>query len=70
MKPQEPSTSRLKAPIAPEALDAAQRAVDEVEVIRFSPEAQEKFIPLLMNPPPPSEALSRALERHRSLIVK
>ena len=52
------------------AQDAAQRTIAEVEVIRLSREGQEKFVSLLMNPPPPSAALARAIKRHRSLIVK
>lgn len=50
--------------------DAARRTVAEMEVIRLSREGQEKFVSLLMNPPPPSAALARAIKRHRSLIVK
>jgi uncharacterized protein (DUF1778 family) len=52
------------------AQDAAQRTVAEVEVIRLSREAQEQFVSMLLNPPPPSDALLRALERHRELIVE
>jgi uncharacterized protein (DUF1778 family) len=52
------------------AQDAAQRTVAEVEVIRLSREAQEQFVSLLLNPPPPSDALLRALERHREMIVE
>jgi uncharacterized protein (DUF1778 family) len=52
------------------AQEAAQKTVAEVEVIQLSREAQEQFISLLLNPPPPSEALLRALGRHRSLIVE
>jgi uncharacterized protein (DUF1778 family) len=52
------------------AQDAAQRTVAEVEVIRLSREAQEQFVSMLLNPPAPSDALLRALERHRELIVK
>jgi uncharacterized protein (DUF1778 family) len=52
------------------AQEAAQKTVAEVEVIRLSREAQEQFISLLLNPPPPSAALMRALDRHRSLIVE
>jgi uncharacterized protein (DUF1778 family) len=51
------------------AQDAAQKAVAEVEVIRLSRAAQEQFVSMLMDPPPPSDALLRALERHKSLIV-
>jgi uncharacterized protein (DUF1778 family) len=52
------------------AQDAAQRTVAEVEVIRLSREAQEQFVSMLLNPPPPADALLRALERHRELIVE
>jgi uncharacterized protein (DUF1778 family) len=52
------------------AQEAAHKTVAEVEVIRLSREAQEQFVSLLLNPPPPTDALRRALERHRSLIVK
>lgn len=51
------------------AQEAAQKTVAEVEVIRLSREAQERFVSLLLDPPPPSTALLRALERHKSLIV-
>jgi uncharacterized protein (DUF1778 family) len=52
------------------AHEAAQKTVAEVEIIQLSREAQEQFISLLLNPPPPSAALMRALDRHRSLIVE
>ncbi len=52
------------------AQEAARKTVAEVEVIRLSREAQEQFVSLLLNPPPLSAALRRALERHRSLIVE
>jgi uncharacterized protein (DUF1778 family) len=51
------------------AQEAAQKTVAEVEVIRLSREAQERFVSLLLDPLPPSKALLRALERHKSLIV-
>lgn len=52
------------------AQEAARRTVSEMEVIRLSREAQEQFVSLLLNPPPLADALLRALERHRSLIVE
>jgi len=52
------------------AQDAARKTVAEVEVIRLSREAQERFASMLLNPSPPSGALLRALKRHRTLIVK
>jgi uncharacterized protein (DUF1778 family) len=51
------------------AHDAAQRAVSEMEVIRLSREAQERFVELLLDPPPPNAALLRALERRKDMIV-
>ncbi len=52
------------------AQEAAQKAVAETEVIRLSREAQERFVSLLLNPPPPSGVLLRSTKRHRELIVK
>jgi uncharacterized protein (DUF1778 family) len=52
------------------AQEAARKTVAEVEVIRLSRQAQERFITLLLNPPPPTDALLRALKRHRSQVVK
>jgi uncharacterized protein (DUF1778 family) len=52
------------------AQEAARKTVAEVEVIRLSREAQEQFVELLLNPPSPSDALLRALERHRTLILE
>jgi uncharacterized protein (DUF1778 family) len=52
------------------AQEAARKTVAEVEVIRLSREGQEQFAALLLKPPPPADALLRALQRHRSLIVQ
>ena len=52
------------------AQEAAQKAVAEAEIIRLSREAQEIFVAGLLNPAPPAEALLRALDRHRSMIVE
>jgi uncharacterized protein (DUF1778 family) len=56
--------------VAAAARDAAQKTVEETEVIRLPREAQERFVSLLLNPSPPAGALLRALERHRSWIVE
>ncbi len=50
------------------AQEAAHKAITEIEVIRLSREAQEKFVELLLNPPPPAPALKKAFERHRALV--
>jgi uncharacterized protein (DUF1778 family) len=52
------------------AHEAAQKTVAEGEIIRLSLEAQERFAALLLNPPAPTAALSRAFKRHRALIVE
>jgi len=52
------------------AQEAAQKTIEEVEVLRLSRQAQEQFAALLLNPPSPSPALQRAFERHRELIEK
>ena len=52
------------------AQDAAQKTVADLEVIRLSREAQERFVSLLLDPPPPPKALLRALKRHRALVAK
>lgn len=52
------------------AHDAAQKMVAEVEITRLSREAQENFVALLLNPPPPNAAMKRAFKRHRELIAE
>lgn len=50
------------------AHDAACKTVADVELIRLSREAQERFVALLVNPPAPNAALRRAFKRRRSLV--
>ena len=52
------------------AQEAAQKTIADVEDIRLSREAQEKFAALLLNTPPPTAALVKALKRHRELVAK
>jgi uncharacterized protein (DUF1778 family) len=52
------------------AQEAAQKTVAEMEVIRLSRAAQEKFVELLLNPPAPGPALKKAFERHRALVAE
>jgi len=47
---------------------AAVQAIEEVEVIRLSLADQECFAEALLNPPPMSDALKRAFERHEELL--
>jgi uncharacterized protein (DUF1778 family) len=52
------------------AQEAAPKAVAELEVIRLSREAQEKFAALLLRPPAVSPALKKAFDRHRTLVLE
>lgn len=52
------------------AQESAQRTITEIEVIRLSREAQEKFAALLLRPPAPTPALKKAFARHRAQIVE
>jgi uncharacterized protein (DUF1778 family) len=52
------------------AQEAAQKTVTEVELMRLSREAQEKFVELLLSPPPLAPALKKAFARHRALVRK
>lgn len=50
------------------AQEAAQKTIEDIEVLRLSRQAQEQFANLLLNPPSPTAALARAFERHRELF--
>jgi uncharacterized protein (DUF1778 family) len=47
---------------------AVQRDIAEVEIIRLSREASEKFAAALINPPPINASLKRAFAHHRRLV--
>ncbi|HYL36989.1 MAG TPA: DUF1778 domain-containing protein [Bryobacteraceae bacterium] len=51
------------------AQEAAQKTVSDMEILRLSREAQKQFAALLLNPPKPKAALTRAFKRRRSLIA-
>ena len=48
--------------------DAAQRAIEQAELMRLSLADQECFAQALLSPPPPSPALKRAFVRRRKLL--
>ena len=48
--------------------DAAQRAIEQEEVIRLSRVDQECFAKALLSPPQPAPALKRAFSRRRKLL--
>lgn len=49
--------------------EAAQRAIEQAEIIRLSMADQECFAKALLSPPAPAPALQRAFERRRQLLV-
>jgi uncharacterized protein (DUF1778 family) len=52
------------------AQEAAEKTVTEIEVIRLSRQAQEKFAALLLHPPSPAPALKKAFAGRRKLIME
>lgn len=48
--------------------DAAQRALEEAEVIRLSLADQQRFAEAILSPPKPTAALRRAMARHDKLL--
>jgi uncharacterized protein (DUF1778 family) len=50
------------------AQDAAQRTIEETQVIRLSLADQRALAAAILNPPEPSPALRRAQKSHRRLV--
>jgi uncharacterized protein (DUF1778 family) len=50
------------------AQDAAQRTIEDDQVIRLSAEDQARFAQALITPPAPKAALKRAVRRHKELV--
>jgi uncharacterized protein (DUF1778 family) len=50
------------------AQDAANRTIQETQIVRLSVEDQRAFAEAILDPPSPSPALIRAAEAYRSLI--
>jgi uncharacterized protein (DUF1778 family) len=50
------------------AQEAAQRTIEQAQIIRLSMADQEKIADLLAHPPAPNAALTRAYAAHRELI--
>ncbi len=48
--------------------EAAQRAIEQSEVVRLSLADSERFAQALLSPPDPSPALERAFARRRKLL--
>ena len=50
--------------------NAAQKAVEEHNVIRLTIEEQRRFVEALLNPPPPNAALKTAAERYKRMTQR
>jgi uncharacterized protein (DUF1778 family) len=50
------------------AQEAANRTIEETQIIRLSVEDQRAFAEAILNPPEPGPALLRAAEAYRKLI--
>jgi uncharacterized protein (DUF1778 family) len=50
------------------ASETARRTIEETHLIRLSIEDQQRFVELLVNPPPVPPALRRAAKTHSRLI--
>lgn len=48
--------------------EAAQKALEEAEVIRLSLNDQQRFAEAILSPPKPTAALRRAMTRHDKLL--
>src|ERR1051325_9468716 len=48
--------------------EAACRAIEQTEILRFSAEAQRQITDAILNPPEPTQALKKAFKRHRKLF--
>lgn len=48
--------------------DAAQRTIEQAEVVRLTLTDQQCFAQALLSPPPPAAALKRAFSRRRKLL--
>ena len=47
---------------------AARKTIEDTEMIKLSVEDQQRFADALINPPPLTPAMKRAVARHRSLF--
>jgi len=51
------------------AQEAAEKTIENTQIIRLSVEDQRAFTEAVLNPPPLAPAMERAIERHRRLIT-
>jgi len=51
------------------ALKAAHQTIEDARIIRLSVDDQQRFVELLMNPPPLAPAMRRAVAARKQLIA-
>ncbi|MBA3904949.1 MAG: DUF1778 domain-containing protein [Rhodocyclaceae bacterium] len=51
------------------AQEAAQRTIEDAQVLRLAVEDQQTLAASILNPPEPNDALRRAAAAHRRLII-
>jgi uncharacterized protein (DUF1778 family) len=51
------------------AQEAANRTIEETQIIRLSVEDQRAFAEAILNPPPLTPAMERAIDRYRKFIA-
>lgn len=51
------------------AQDAALRTIEDTSIVRVSVEDQRRIMDALLEPPDPNEALRKAAEAYRELVV-
>src|SRR3954464_11471023 len=52
------------------AQEAAQRTIEDTTIIRLSIEDQRAMMDTILNPPEPNEALRKAVDAHKRLVVE
>ncbi|ESY73302.1 DUF1778 domain-containing protein [Mesorhizobium sp. M1050] len=52
------------------AQEAAQRTIEETAIIRLSIEDQRALVEAILNPPEPNEALRKAADAYKRLVVE
>jgi uncharacterized protein (DUF1778 family) len=52
------------------AQEAAQRTIEDTTIVRLSIEDQRLMLDAILSPPEPNEALRKAFEAHRRLVVE
>lgn len=52
------------------AQEAARRTIEDSTIVRLSVEDQRRMLDVILDPPEPNDALRKAFDAHRRLIVQ